>query len=304
MSDTAPAVSVMMTVYNAAPYVEKALTSILGQTIRDFEIIVIDDGSTDESAAIVQRIAERDERIRLVSRPNTGISKARNEALGLARGEFVAVQDADDESLPHRLDRQVRFLREKPDVVCVGSWFDAIDAAGRRLRSYQIPTDPAEIERTLLAGHAAICQPSSMLRRDAVQRVGGFDESLPSAEDLDLHLRLSEIGKLANLPEVLVRYRMHDASISSTGRERMLEAARQACERAWKRRGIRGNFEPVAPGRHDGTRTGRSEWTLECGWWAFNSGEKRTAAVYGLKTIAQAPWRSGGWRLLACSLLK
>lgn len=304
MSGSYPELSVAMTVYNAERYVSAAVESILGQTYGDFEFIILDDGSSDGSRGILEKYARQDSRIRLVSRPNTGISKARNETLDLARGKYYAIIDADDIAKPQRLERQLEFLRSHETCVCVGAWFDVIDDAGRFLITLQTPATDAEIQESLLEGHAAICQPVSMLRKEAVERVGRFDESLAPAEDLDLYLKLGEIGELANLPESLLRYRIHAKSASSRDRDRQYHGARTACERAWQRRGIEGRFAPASPWRPDGSRQASYDWSLKCGWWAFSSRERRTALLYGLKAILSQPHRSGGWRLAACSVLK
>lgn len=301
---TAPKLSVALTVYNAERYVAAAVESILGQTYRDYEFVIVDDGSTDGSRALLEGFARGDERIRLVSRPNTGISQARNETLDMARGEFYAIMDADDIAEPQRLERQIQYLEANPSCVCVGGWFEVIDGAGRLLTVLQPPVHDEDIQAALLEGHAAICQPASMLRKAAIERVGRFDKDLAPAEDLDLYLKLGEIGKLANLPETLLKYRMHAQSASSCDRQRQHEGARTACVRAWARRGIEGRFAPTNPWRPDGSRKARYEWTLHCGWWAFNSRQRRTALIYGLKAIAALPHRSGGWRLAACSVLK
>lgn len=300
----APVVSVTMTVYNAEPYVGAAVESVLAQTFTDFEFIIIDDGSTDGSLCVLQRLARQDDRIRLLSRPNTGISRARNESLSHARGEFVAIMDADDIALPTRLATEVAYLQAHPSVVCVGAWYEVIDSAGRFLTRLELPTENANIQALLLRGHTAICQPSSMLRREAMVNTGGFDETLAPSEDLDLYLKLGEVGELANIPKTLLRYRVHGRSASASARARQFESSRVACERAWKRRGIEGRFEPAEPWRPDESRESRYRWVLKCGWWAFTSGQHRTATIYGLKAIATLPYRSGGWRLLACSAVK
>src|SRR5688572_25740567 len=116
-----PTVSVVMTVYNTERYVREAVESILGQTFRDFEFIIIDDGSTDSAPAILREYADRDPRIRLVSRPNTGIVRAANEGIALARGNYLARMDSDDVALPHRFEKQVRYLNEHPACVLVGA---------------------------------------------------------------------------------------------------------------------------------------------------------------------------------------
>jgi len=304
MTTALPTVSVIMTVYDAERYVGAAVESILAQTYDDFEFIIIDDGSRDRSPTILQRLSERDERIHLVSRANTGICPARNEALALARGELVAILDADDIALRERLSTQVEFFRTHDSVVCAGGWFEVIDWAGRMLTVLKPPTGDAEIQEQLLQGHTAICQPACMFRREASARIGGFDESMSSSEDLDFFLRLGEIGTLANIPKCLVRYRIHGASTSATARMEMYEHARAACARAWQRRGTSGTFEPADPWRPDDTRRSRFEWTMKCGWWAFMSGQRRTATLYGMKAVALMPHRSKGWRLLACCAVK
>ncbi len=117
----APSVSVLMPIYNAELTLAEAVESILAQTFTDFELIVVDDGSTDGSLQMLQKFAHRDTRIRIISRPNTGIAGALNEAMDAARGEFLARMDADDISLPARFEKQVAFLQEHPDVVLLGS---------------------------------------------------------------------------------------------------------------------------------------------------------------------------------------
>jgi glycosyltransferase involved in cell wall biosynthesis len=124
-----PAISVLMPVYNTERYVAEAVESILAQTFRNFEFLIIDDGSTDRSLSILKRYAERDPRIYLVSRPNTGYVIALNEMLAMARGEFIARIDADDIALPERFEVQVAYLREHPEVVCLGSKVQFIDEA-------------------------------------------------------------------------------------------------------------------------------------------------------------------------------
>ena len=215
-----PTVSVAMTVHNSERYLAQAVESILQQTYRDYEFVIIDDGSTDGSRALLERFAELDGRIRLVSRPNAGISRSRNEALARSRGAFMAIMDSDDVAHPNRLEAQLRHLRDHEDVLCVGSWYNVIDGAGRLLTQLRPPTDNTAIQALLLKGHTAISQPAAMLRREAVERVGGFDESLELSEDLDLYLKLGEIGELANLPQTLLSYRLHENSICSTARDR------------------------------------------------------------------------------------
>ncbi len=228
-----PAISVVLPVYNAARYLESALASVQAQTFRDFEIIAVDDGSTDHSKAILDRIASTDTRLRVISRPNTGIVGALNDALAAARGEFVARMDADDHSLPTRFEKQIAFLRANPKCVCVGSAFLYIDAAGRFIKECSRPTEPAAIERELLSGNGGIIiHPAALFRRAAIEHVGRYRELAQWVEDLDLYLRLAQRGTLANLPDVLFHYRFHEQSVNFTrnqGRhERKLDVLAEA----------------------------------------------------------------------------
>src|SRR5436305_9543595 len=130
--DDRPQVSVLMPVYNAIRYIGVAVDSVLSQTFSDFEFIIVDDGSTDGSAEILREYAGRDPRIRLISRPNTGLGFALNEALAVARAPFIARMDADDECLPERFEKQIQYLRNHPECVLLGSrvlWIDSDGAA-------------------------------------------------------------------------------------------------------------------------------------------------------------------------------
>jgi glycosyltransferase involved in cell wall biosynthesis len=304
MSASPPLVSVLMAVYNSERYLAQAIESILNQTLSEFELIIIDDGSTDGSLAILQQYAAQDARIRLHSRDNRGIPQTRNELLDMARAELIAVMDSDDVALPERLAKQVAFLKPQPQVVCLGSAFDLIDAQSRRITTLPVPLEDAEIQPQILAGHAAIFQPCAMMRRTAVRQVGGYNPAMTQAEDLDLWLRLGEIGKLANLPEALVQYRLHANSVSERDCALQRQKALEACQQAWHRRGIVGQFEAAAAWRPGRDRDSQHQFAMQYGWWAFNSGERQTAVIYALKAIRLWPSRMAGWKLLIYSLLK
>ncbi|MGC4071985.1 MAG: glycosyltransferase [Nibricoccus sp.] len=212
-----PAISVVIPVYNAATYLESAIASVQAQTFSDFEIVVVDDGSKDNSKALLDALAARDPRIRVISRPNTGIVGALNDSLAAARGEFVARMDADDLCLPARFEKQITFLRANPDCVCVGSAFLYIDAAGGLIKECVRPSDHETIERELISGNGGvIIHPAAMFRRAAIEQAGRYREKAQWIEDLDLYLRLAQIGRLANLPEVLFHYRFHEQSVNFT----------------------------------------------------------------------------------------
>jgi glycosyltransferase involved in cell wall biosynthesis len=299
-----PTISVVMPVYNARRYVARAVESILAQKFTDFEFVIIDDGSTDGSTDVLRRYAARDSRVRLVSRPNTGLVLALNEGLALARGRFIARMDADDISLPDRFEHQLSAFRGNDRLMAVGGSFILIDAAGRRLTRFPQPTDNSTIQQLLVSGHCPLSHPTVLMRREAVLSLGGYDPVHATAEDLDLWLRLGEIGELANVPEIVLEYRVHGASASEVAGARQRRAARYACEAAWKRRGIEGTFEAGEHWRPGPGRASQHRFALQYGWWAFNSGERRTALCYGARAIAQLPLSLGGWRLLLCAAVK
>jgi glycosyltransferase involved in cell wall biosynthesis len=299
-----PVVSVLMPVYNAERFLEQTLQSILAQTFTDFEFIIIDDGSTDSSRSILESHAARDRRVRLVSRPNTGYVVALNEAIGMARGRYLARMDADDVALPVRLERQVQFLDEHPDHVCVGAVCAFIDERGRFLRYSMSVFGHEANQRELMRGSTTLIHPTWMMRRDAVERVGPYDPSLMPAEDIDLLLRLSETGKVDNLPEPLLKYRMHDQSVSSRRHHQQLAHMKMAVERAAGRRGVPVPELGLSPFRAQGGRRSVAKLRLTYGWWAFQSGRRSTALLYAAKALRLVPWHGGAWDLLACSLLK
>jgi glycosyltransferase involved in cell wall biosynthesis len=281
------------------------MESVLAQTFGDVEYLIIDDGSTDESAKVLREYEERDPRIRLTVRGNKGLTVTLNEALEQARGEFVARMDCDDISRPDRFEKQLSAMRADPSLVCVGGSFELIDEKGRLLTRLRPPTDDATIQKLLLAGHTAICHPAAIIRRDALTRVGNYDPYFKTTQDLDLWLRLGEVGRLGNVTEVVLQFRQHESSVSETKREEQRRYGREACERAWKRRGITdGKFEAAEPWRPGRDRASRHAFALRYGWWGFNSGARNTAVVYGAKAVGIAPWKLEGWKLLASALVK
>jgi glycosyltransferase involved in cell wall biosynthesis len=298
-----PTVSVLMPVYNAEPYLAEAVESIQGQTFADFEFLIVDDGSRDRSRDLLERYAASDVRLRLTSRPNTGYTVALNELLRSANGEFVARMDADDVALPQRLARQVDYLQAHHDVVCVGSAVHLIDAAGRFLRDGHPGMDHEAIQRRALAGDCPLNHPSVMLRRAAVEAVGGYRAEFEPAEDLDLWLRLGEVGRLTNLPEVLMKYRQYARSFIDQHQRRQLERSAAAVLEACRRRGIPPQAVALRPWRPTDRRS-RMHTYVGYGRRGLERGDYRMALHYGLQAVAQMPWDPDGWRLLVRALLR
>ncbi|MCS6815163.1 MAG: glycosyltransferase family 2 protein [Cyanobacteria bacterium] len=298
-----PLVSVLMSVYNSERYLAQAIESILHQSFTDFEFIIIDDGSTDRSLEILQAYAQRDPRIQLISRENRGLARTKNELVSLARGEFLAIMDSDDVAMPDRLAHQVAFLRANPDVVCVGGAYDFIDEAGRLLEHVSVPLTDADLQRFALQGKVLINHPSAMIRRQALEQVGGYDETMHTDGILDLWLRLGEVGKLANLAETVLHYRQHQHSVSEQKQWLQLEDKREACERAWRRRGITGTFAETTPWRPV-DRPSRYHYYLKYGWSFLNRREWGAAIIYGFRAMRELPWKRGAWKLLTYGVIK
>jgi len=234
----APAVSAIMAVYNGGSYLEEAVRSILAQSLTDFEFIIVDDGSTDGTTALLDRFARQDARIRIVHAAHQGVSAARNAALALVRAPLVAIMDADDVCMPERFARQVEFLNANPQCVAIGCEAMMIDPAGREIGVKGHPLTHREIDDRLMQVREAMTHPAVMLRAETVRRLGGYRSHLPVSEDYDLFLRLAEVGELANLPDVLFHYRLHAGSISVARMESQVRLSIECAREAAKRRGL------------------------------------------------------------------
>jgi glycosyltransferase involved in cell wall biosynthesis len=209
---SAPTVSVVMPVYNAERYLHDAVDGILAQTLRDFELVVIDDGSTDSSPAILRNYASHDTRVRVYSQANLGIASSLSRGLCLATAPYVARMDADDVSLPHRLERQVAWLRGHSAVGLVGTAYWAVDASGRRTSLHRPPQSDTAIRWHMLFDNA-FCHSSVMLQKTILDaRHMAYDEEMRYAQDYDLWARMLSYTKAANLPGALVMRRVHEGS--------------------------------------------------------------------------------------------
>ena len=220
MNELQSKVSVLMSVYNGTPFLNDAIDSILAQTYADFELVVVDDCSSDDSWNILSHYAEKDARITLIRNDrNMGLTRSLNKALGVARGELIARQDADDVSLPNRLQYQVSFLDRHPEVVLASGNLQTIYSDGQP-RGYLCRDCLPELANwyllfyNRLGGHSQV-----MYRRETVVALGGYSLSQTHCEDYDLWCRLSEVGKVYISSEVLLKYRVHDESVSAKNRE-------------------------------------------------------------------------------------
>jgi glycosyltransferase involved in cell wall biosynthesis len=292
-----PTVTVLMPVYNADRFVAQTLDSILAQTFRDFEFLIINDGSTDRSLEILEDYARRDGRIRLVSRPNTGYVAALNEGLALARGEFIARIDADDLADPRRLELQVARMRQEPQLVALGSNAYAMDEDGRMLGDYAVPLTHEEIEANHLRGSSTIHHPAVMLRPEAVMRVGGYRRELMPCEDFDLWMRLGEVGRLANLPEKLLTKRLFVGSAVATNLANQEKLVKQIVHEAWRRRGLQGT-----PQLRQNRLLRPVDLYRQWGWMALKARHVATSRRYAARAVLARPLEGESWRLALCSL--
>lgn len=202
-----------MPCYNAAPYIAKAIDSILNQTYRDFEFIIIDDGSVDNTYEILTKY--KGTRINIIKKEkNEGIVKALNLGVNLAKGEYIARMDADDISLPHRLEVQMKLIEKDPSIILLGGWCKEIDENGKVIKTHRYPASHEKLVENLISGRKFPPHASMIFRKDLMLKVKGYRERFRHSEDTDLWLRLIDQGKFACAPEVVLLLRKHKMNVS------------------------------------------------------------------------------------------
>jgi glycosyltransferase involved in cell wall biosynthesis len=209
--------SVLLPAYNAEKHLPAAIASVLAQTHSDFELLILNDGSTDSSLEIAEGFRVRDSRIQVISHGNMGMGAALNQALGFAKADWIVRLDADDVMLPHRLERQIAFVERYPRIAVAGSLVYYIGEDGRLLGAATSSlATPADFERHQRDGKpVALHHPSVMMRKDVVLAVGGYRPEFWPADDFDLWARIAEQDHLILVQqEYLVQYRIHGASVS------------------------------------------------------------------------------------------
>lgn len=213
-----PSVSVLMSSFNSAPYIGKAIQSVLCQTFQDFELIICDDGSTDGTIDIIKDYTRLDGRIQFeMSKKSNGAASARNRAAFRASGEWFAILDSDDAFLPDKLEKQVNFLQtldHKPAILGTGHFL--VDSVNYRAGTFHFPAEDKKLRARLLKQNPFPAHSSIVFNASAFRRVHGYNERLWRAEDYDLYLRLMPLGQINCLEEPLVEYRLHQANNSKT----------------------------------------------------------------------------------------
>lgn len=302
-SPDAPRVSVVLSAYNAEAYLVEAVDSILAQTFTDFELLVHDDGSSDGTLEILHSFAAKDARVIVSTGPNQGVGVVPNLLAAKARGEFIARMDADDVCLPARFAKQVAFMDANPDYVMVACRGLTMDAEGRLIGPNKLPTDHETIDARHMRGLNTILQPAVTMRTDVFHALGGYNSDYPNSEDLELWLRLAEVGKIGNLPDILIKIRTHNHSLSSRRQDEQAELCKRACETAWARRGTTSEFE-YQPWRMTEDRGSKRDFFLKYGWDAWNWGYRDTWRHYALKAVTTDPLSVKSWKLLIFGALR
>jgi len=206
------AVTVLMPAYNAEKHLEAAIESILDQTFKDFEFLVIDDGSKDKTWKIIQEYAKTDKRIIPIRNDkNLKLAGVFNQGVHLAHGEYIARMDSDDWSYPTRLEKQFKFMENNPEVVIVGSSVDICHENLEKIYTRNYGANDSEIRKKIFR-YSPFCHPAVMVRKNPLQSCGGYNPLLILGEDYDIYFRLGKKGKFANLPETLMKLRLHDYS--------------------------------------------------------------------------------------------
>ena len=288
-----PRVSVVMPVYNGERFIAEAVSSVLASELREFELLILDDGSTDASAAIATRVTDGDPRVRIIALAHGGIAATRNAGLEHARADLIANLDADDAMFPHRLTRQSAYLDAHPECIAVGSRSVVVDAESKPVGIAGRYFSHEDIDRSLLDGNGgAIGNDTAMIRKQAALAAGGYAVHLQATgEDHDMWLRLAETGRLFCLPEVLSRYRIHqtNASLGKGSRERRLPVTLDNLARAFARRGITDR----QPRKATSIPMSRGERWRDRALLRFYSGDRRGAAAQVFATVALHPRTPG-----------
>lgn len=212
-------VTAIMACHNSSAYLDEAVKSVLGQTLGDLELILIDDLSTDNTIEIAYKYQRQDDRVSVISLPvNSGPATARNAGIRAARGEWLGILDSDDVAMPTRFDEQLRLASCDRDLVVIGSSSVSIDQNGHTLKVHAYPTDHRDLLKRLYSLRAFLPHSSMVYRREAVRRLASFNPRYISSEDYDLWLRLSEVGKFTSIDKPLVKIRKHERNISNSDR--------------------------------------------------------------------------------------
>ena len=231
-----PIVTVLMAVYNGETYLASAIDSVCEQTFTDWELVVIDDGSTDQTPAILAAHAKSEDRLKIIHQKNQGQTAALNNGLAISKGDYVARLDADDTMHSERLEKQVLFMNNHPEVALLGSALNFIDENGAVFHTKSVPCEHEAIQKIAHRLNPFV-HSSVIFRRDIVNQLGGYNPKYGPAQDYELWMRLLTFARAANLPYPLVNIRYHANQMSSTSRRRQIrETIQIKCKAAFRNR--------------------------------------------------------------------
>lgn len=308
-------VTVLMSVYNGKKYLREAIDSILNQTFNEFEFLIINDGSTDRTDEILR--SYDDHRIKIIkNETNIGLTKSLNIGLRMAKGEYVARMDADDVSMPERLEKEVNFLDQNRNVGLVGSFALQIDEDGNILRILERSVNNSAIKRGLLEKYNQFWHGSVMFRKECIERVGNYREEFQAAQDYDLWLRIADQYEVANIPEGLYKMRFHPDTITVLRRVKQGRYVELAKKLAKERRnfgkdslqyGDRSKTAEILSDISSGSRIEKRK-ELAYGYykWAnslFHWNRLEDCRGFSVKVLLRDPLNFGAWRLLVLSSL-
>lgn len=229
---TKPRISVVMPVYNAEPYLSLALDSIVQQTFQDFEFIIVNDGSTDGSQAILDAYAKRDQRIKVVTQKNSGVVASANRAAELAQGEYIARMDADDVSLLNKLEQLIATADKHPDAIVICGGTEAIDKDGEFVYRHTVPIRDEDIKLALHFRNP-LANGATLVKKSAFDAVGGFSDVF--AEDCHLWIKLASEGKFVGTGSIVYRWRVNPTGLTSSNALLSIQKELEYCDGLWEK---------------------------------------------------------------------
>lgn len=296
-------ISVIMPVYNAESYIDEAIESILNQTFTDYEFIIIDDGSSDNSFNKISQWQRKDKRIKAIQQENLGRSLTRNKGIEIASSEFIAFMDADDISTPRRLEISYNYLKNNSSVAAVSGGYEYTCMYGVPLFKGNIPSEHKDIELKLLHDIGnSFHQSASMIRRAVAQEVGGYNPNHRLGDDVGFFLKVARVGKLHNLDELLLYYRLHPTSIVAQANQSMVENCIIKLKTEWEAR----NLTMPNDFRHwledDVVTKKKGDDLMRWGWNALSKNRVDIARRYAVKALLTIPSKLEVWRLIYCTI--
>ena len=293
-----PKISILLPVYNAQRYLKRAIESLTNQTFEAFELIAIDDGSTDKSLKILTQYANQDPRIKVLTQKNQGLVTTLNRGIKESHAPYIARMDADDIAHPKRIQKQFDYLESHPECVALGSWVTFIDNSGLPFFNYKTPKEHKNILKEVLKGNAgSLIHPALMFRKKALIEVRGYDKNCQHFEDFDLYLKLIDHGTFHNIPEYLLLYRRHFSSINFTKDIDEVHSKKAILLNAFRERL---ELPPISIPLGEFSRD-KSEIYKHWAQWALNDDYRKSAIKYALLALLHTPLKRHSWSFLSYS---